>query len=169
MHYISTTNIIIANNSLQVIIFTKLHTNFFLAMIKLFILFTIVLQVSQLPAQCPVTFNYDAAGNRILRTTPCALQEGSTERNLENKANTSVALQVNVSPNPSSGIFYLQWEGELPLETRFSVIDESGRMVLHPQPSATEIDLSDQPPALYYLLLQYPGGQQSHLLEKINP
>ena len=76
MHYISTTNIIIANNSLQVIIFTKLHTNFFLAMIKLFILFTIVLQVSQLPAQCPVTFNYDAAGNRILRTTPCALQGG---------------------------------------------------------------------------------------------
>lgn len=142
---------------------------FSVAMIKLFLLVSITLQMQALHAQCPVTFNYDAAGNRILRTTPCALQGSSTERNLENKANTSVAFQVNVSPNPSSGIFYLQWEGELPLETRFSVIDESGRMVLHPQPSATEIDLSDQPPALYYLLLQYPGGQQSHLLEKINP
>jgi hypothetical protein len=136
---------------------------------KLILLLLQVALCHLLPAQCPVTFNYDAAGNRILRTTPCALQGSSTERNQENKANTSVAFQVNVSPNPSSGIFYLRWEGELPLETRFSVIDQFGRMVLHPQPTATEIDLSDQPPALYYLLLQYPGGQQSHLLEKINP
>jgi hypothetical protein len=139
-----------------------------------YLLFPIIfnaISLAGLSAQCPVTFTYDAAGNRDYRNTPCAVQEeGVSDRVGETAQESTKSRTLAIAPNPSaSGIFYLTWQGNWPADATVAVVDFSGRVVRTPDTPKNELDLSDMSDGLYLILVQSSEGASHFSVEKVHP
>jgi Secretion system C-terminal sorting domain len=53
--------------------------------------------------QCPITYTYDAAGNRIKRISPNCLGGSGSDRSQAEAEVTGTTAEITVFPNPSSG------------------------------------------------------------------
>jgi len=81
-----------------------------------------------------------------------------------NTTNTTAAENLKTAllyPNPSKGIFTVEFSAGAQQNYTFSVLDAYGRLVQPPLPGQpqVEIDLSDQPVGMYYLQLRMEDGR----------
>ena len=76
---------------------------------------------------------------------------------------------ISMYPNPSTGLFYLATEGNVPAD-QVRIFDLVGREIYRTQPNQylTYIDITTCPSGIYMLLLTYRGQvPTSFFIEKI--
>ncbi|MCC6700324.1 MAG: T9SS type A sorting domain-containing protein, partial [Fluviicola sp.] len=69
----------------------------------------------------------------------------------------------SISPNPSSGVFYLSF---LPKDASYELSDLDGKILQSGTLNSTILDLSQQANGIYYFTLQLPGKTVHHRLVK---
>ena len=115
-----------------------------------------------------VECQYDAAGNRILRTKTINLtrEGGKTKSGMSGSQNTTEIARaeekyedllgerkVLIYPNPTQGMIRIEFQGYLIKDARLLLYDIQGkllRQVNRVEPSNT-LDLSQYPPGMYIL------------------
>jgi len=108
-----------------------------------------------------VSYKYDAAGNRISRTTTI-IKLTKEEDKFVNPEITYIEdsfsnASVSVSPNPTKGIIYVNFNGNESIgDIRLHVFDISGKEMIQQtlQPGGSEIDLSKEASGMYFLKIQ---------------
>ena len=84
------------------------------------------------------------------------------EANQLAKTTEAVAIDFNISPNPSSGEFTLSYDDELDPPSLLGIIDQNGRQVSNLQLSGFAIQqvmLPELPAGLYWVQLKTRGGK----------
>ena len=119
----------------------------------------LLLLLWQMDAQTAICYGYDAAGNRITRSSSCPLPlvSGGEEQSSMYKLSESQMLatgEVLLFPNPTTGVFQLQTTAFLP-DTKVSVLDELGRLLSQRQLGDGQFDLSNYPSGTYYIRMAH--------------
>lgn len=140
-------------------------------------LFKLILFLSALPlgsmAQTTVCYEYDASGNRILRTT---LQQQSRAKTARKAAGATAGREaspsltaITVSPSPVHARLTVNVPGCTPSKTcELSLYDMSGRRLIYRKGSSvqTVLDVSTLHPSCYILRTVYGGEKESHKIIK---
>lgn len=142
-------------------------------------------------AQMTISFQYDDAGNRVLRqvtenktkvdstgtqsNTVTDLQwdnnelADTTNTLVLNNENALLNLEVSIFPNPTDGIVNLSIQSEGgEFSVKAHIIDSNGKNVAFGFINDTMIqfDISNQPPGTYILLLEYKNTEKSWVIIK---
>ncbi len=126
--------------------------------IKTFLLIIVILFSFAVSAQI-ISFEYDDAGNRILRDVIYLQPQTLTDTTNANYATEHLSIldntKITISPNPSPGRFKVLLEG-FDLETpKLFLHSINGNMIYKNQDAGalTEIDISKRPNGTYILTL----------------
>lgn len=137
---------------------------------KMTVFIPLLLLLWQIDAQTAICYGYDAAGNRITRSSGCPLplvsggeEQSSTFKLSESPIST--AEEVLLFPNPTTGVFQLQSTEFLP-ETKVSVFDALGRLLFQRQLGDGQFDLSNHSPGTYYIRIVKGNVQKTVVLIK---
>ena len=133
------------------------------------LLFLAVFASQALLAQTSICISYDAAGNRIQRKqccTNCSL-EGPTAPELAALAPSAQEERLSITPNPSMGVFTLDGKN-IPPTAQVVVMSMTGARVLSRSFDNGQFDVSNLPPGVYVVSLQYDKTRKTLLLDKIN-
>ena len=111
---------------------------------------------------CGLLMTYDAAGNRIKREYYC--NNGSNRiaapavAQQENAASAGFEEVDALYPNPTTGKFYITFSKAIDNAT-VQIVDVSGKVIQRLKGSGTrlELDLSNQPGGLYFIIIQTAG------------
>ena len=124
-------------------------------------------------AQTTVCYEYDASGNRILRTT---LQQQSRAKTTRKAAGATAGREaspsltaITVSPSPVHARLTVNVPGCTPSKTcELSLYDMSGRRLIYRKGSSvqTVLDVSTLHPGCYILRTVYGGEKESHKIIK---
>lgn len=119
-------------------------------------------------AQTAVSYEYDASGNRILRTASVPESRAAKKSGAATREQ-AVPASVTVSPNPTKGKLRVSIPAVSELKAyRLSVCDASGRLVLRRQAKSpvTVLDLTNRPLGIYLLHLDMDGRKETHKIIK---
>jgi hypothetical protein len=129
-------------------------------------------------AQQKITFNYDAAGNQILRElclSGCSQSAKKVEDVKEIEALTEDDLLkfspedvISYYPNPVKEELYLQWQlGEENYVTSIKIFSFTGQLLRSYSPNlnntAQNIPFQEYPRGVYAVLLYYKSGDQKSI------
>lgn len=136
---------------------------------KFFLFFLIVIWgCNTLTAQTSICISYDAAGNRIQRKQCCTnCLEGPTAPELAALAPSVPEERLSITPNPSMGVFTLDGKN-IPPTAQVVVMSMTGARVLTRSFDNGQFDVSNLPPGVYVVSLQYDKTRKTLLLDKIN-
>jgi hypothetical protein len=142
------------------------------------LLFSFLVCVAPLVAQCTIGYAYDAGGNRIARTASCpnglmapaAVVSADLNQTLPAIAETPSEVEldlttVTVYPNPTVESFRLSFVGNLPEQGQLTLLDAGGRRLAQLPLGAEPYSLQAYPAGSYRVVLQTPT--QRHLLSVV--
>ena len=128
-----------------------------LIIISVFICSSLIAYTQGIPDSGHVSYSYDAAGNRVSRTTVILKKpENKDNKNYTDINNPFGDGNIVIAPNPTAGTLYISFNDiELTGNTEITLYDISGRIVLNQKVKSNreELDLSNNPAGTYILII----------------
>lgn len=128
-----------------------------LIIISVFICISLVSYSQDISTSSHVSYTYDAAGNRVSRTTVILKKpENKDNKNYTDINNPFKEGNILIAPNPTAGTLYISFNDiELIGNTEITLYDISGRIILNQKVKSNreELDLSNNPAGTYILII----------------
>lgn len=127
---------------------------------------------STLTAQQTVKFEYDNAGNRVLRHLSTKKSTEAEVDSLFKDTNNHLKIigdhLVKVYPNPTLGIINVEFLGTSEGSSTYSLVDQNGREILNGETInlSNSIDITQQGRGVYYLVIKAPEIYQVYKIIK---
>lgn len=117
-------------------------------------------------AQTKVYFQYDASGNRKLRTIELSQTQSMASKSMKQEAEeltTELGEQeIRIYPNPTQGLLRIDIPNLGDESMTLDVFDSQGRLLIRQDAAAigNQLDLSAYPPGMYLLLIRTADDKQ---------
>ena len=123
-------------------------------------------------AQQTVKFEYDLAGNRVLRyldtKKSTEAEVDSLFKNEINHPKITGDHLVKVYPNPTHGLINVEFMGISEGSSTYSLVDQNGRQIMNGETKSLSntIDITHQGRGVYYLVIKAPEIYQVYKIIK---